>query len=258
MEQTELVGILNYTPDSFSDGGKYPTVETAVEHALLLQGQGAAIIDIGAESTRPGALPLTADQEWHRLEPLLEAYTTTCGVPFSLDTYHPKTVHRAAFHFGRFIVNDVTGMNNPNMIEAVVTHKLPCIISHLPGTHGQDIQAAHRDREHLIDDEAHVYDELLSKRAALMTAGISGEDITVDPGIGFGKTAELNRKLLSFARLVPNIDVMIGYSRKRFLGEDRMALAPNLAAGRIAIDAGARYLRVHDVAGHRQLLNKAA
>ncbi len=255
MKQSELVGILNATPDSFSDGGMYVGLDDAINHALEMQHQGASLIDIGAESTRPGATPLTADQEWARLEPLLEAYATSCTLPFSIDTYHPETVYRAAQHFGHFIVNDVTGMNNPHMIEAVASVGLPCIVSHLPAAHGQNIQAAHHDHDNLIDDESIVYEDLLTKRAVLMVAGIDGDAITLDPGIGFGKTRELNRKLLQFARLVPDIDVMVGYSRKRFLGEDRMELAPNLAAARLAIAAGTRYLRVHDVAGHATLLN---
>jgi dihydropteroate synthase len=135
------------------------------------------------------------------------------------------------------------------MAEAVVKRQARVIISHLPGA---DIQAAHQGK--LVDDMQQVKTDLLARAAELEAKGLKRDQIILDPGIGFGKTPELNRELLKFAEQVPDYKVMIGYSRKRFLGEDRMELAPNLAAGRIAIQAGAAYLRVHDVAGHRQLL----
>jgi dihydropteroate synthase len=148
---------------------------------------------------------------------------------------------------GNIIINDVTGMNNPAMIDTVSRAKARVIVSHLPGA---DIQAAHKSD--LIDSVDTVKNDLLAKAAELKERGVT--DIILDPGIGFGKTPELNRKLVEFAREVPDFPVMIGYSRKRFLGDKRMELEPNLEAGRAAIAAGAAYLRVHDVAGHRQLL----
>ncbi|HKX73544.1 MAG TPA: dihydropteroate synthase [Candidatus Saccharimonadales bacterium] len=244
----KLVGILNITPDSFSDGGKFVDPAAALAQAEQLFKDGASLVDVGAESTRPGATPLTADEEWARLEPVLGELVRRYPGKISLDTYHPETAERA-LALGDVIINDVTGMNNPAMVDVVARHRARCIVSHLPST---DVQAAHYQQ--LIDDIEIVKNDLLAKLALLGDRGLPPENIILDPGIGFGKTSGLNGALLSFARLVPGHDVMVGYSRKRFLGEDRMLLGPNLKAGRTAIASGAAYIRVHDVAGHNQLL----
>jgi dihydropteroate synthase len=244
----ELVGILNLTPDSFSDGGEYADPAKAIDRAEELMEQGAAFVDIGAESTRPGAVALDPEEEWRRLEPVLSDLVPRYPDRFSLDTYHPETVQQA-FMIGRVIVNDVTGMNNPDMVRVITGSGVRCIISHLRGT---DIQAAHWGP--LLDDVEPVAMDLLTKKKLLIKHGFEPNQVILDPGIGFGKTPELNRELLKFAKELPDHDVMIGYSRKRFLGENRMDLQVNLEAGRIAIENGAAYLRVHDVAGHRQLL----
>lgn len=245
---TQLVGILNITPDSFSDGGEFTTTEAALAQAAQLFADGAALVDVGAESTRPGATPLTAHEEWERLEPVLLPLLERYPERISLDSYHPETVQRA-FKHGRVIVNDVTGMQNPAMIRVVAAHGATCVISHLAAA---DPQSAHAGS--LVDDAQVIVDDLLARADVLRAEGLERDQIILDPGIGFGKTPELNRRLLEFARLVPEYAVMIGYSRKRFLGEDRMEVAPNLAAGRIAIAAGAAYLRVHDVAAHHELV----
>jgi dihydropteroate synthase len=168
----------------------------------------------------------------------------------SIDTYHPETARRA-LALRKFIINDVTGLSSPAMADTVIEHEARCVIGHLPGT---DIQAVHRAKP--IDSLQQVIDELLSRAATLEEKGLKRGKIILDPGIGFGKTEELNWQLLEFASYVPDYRVMIGYSCKRFLGEDRMSLETNLAAGQAAIASGAAYLRVHDVAGHRQLLEK--
>lgn len=251
MKSVQLVGILNITPDSFSDGGLYVDPDKALAHAEQLKRDGATYIDVGAESTRPNATRLTADEEWERLKIIWPALMAEFNGKLSLDTYHPETVRRAA-EFGNFIVNDVTAFHNPAMIDVAAELKLKCIVSHLPNAAGGDVQVAHTGE--LVSDVMQVRDELLQKRELLMSRGIAKQDIILDPGIGFGKTPETNWELLKFAKLVPDADVMIGYSRKRFLGDNRMDIEPNLAAGRIAIESGAKYLRVHDVAGHRQLI----
>lgn len=251
MSTVKLVGILNVTPDSFSDGGEFIDPNKALAHARQLVKEGASLIDVGAESTRPHATPLSTDQEWDRLKDILLVLVREFPGRISLDTYHPETVRRAA-KIGPVIVNDVTGFNNPDMIKTASEQGLRCIVSHLPKRFGQDIQLAHTDT--LVDSIEQVKNELLEKREEMIYQGIAAEDIILDPGIGFGKTAELNWKLLEFARQVPGIEVMIGYSRKRFLGEGRMHIEPNLLAGKIAIAAGTRYLRVHDVAAHVSLL----
>ena len=247
---SQLVGIINLTPDSFSDGGVYADAATALSRVAQLFRDGAAIVDIGAESTRPGADPLTTDEERARLEPILPTLMEQYEGQLSLDTYHPETADWA-LGLGSIIINDVTGMRNPRMIEVISRHGAQCIVSHLPT---DDVQSAHHGEP--ISDMQVVIDDLLATESLLRAEGLDAEDIILDPGIGFGKTPELNRELLEFARYVPDKSVMIGYSRKRFLGEDRMELAPNLAAGRIALAAGASYLRVHDVAGHQALYTK--
>lgn len=245
---TQLVGILNITPDSFSDGDLFLDPEAAVRHAERLFKEGAAIVDIGAESTRPGARPITPAEEWHRLQQVLEWFSNLYPNRLSLDTYHPETAARA-LALRDFIINDVTGLNNPAMVDVVAEHKATCVISHLRGT---DPQAAHRGE--LINDPQVIVDDLLAKAEFLQGRGLKRSKIILDPGIGFGKTMDLNWKLLEFAKYVSDYKVMIGHSRKRFLGDKRMELATNLKAAKVAIDAGAAYLRVHDVAGHRQLL----
>ncbi|HUC87996.1 MAG TPA: dihydropteroate synthase [Candidatus Binatia bacterium] len=247
---TELVGILNVTPDSFSDGGQFNKPLKAIARAKQLLADGASFIDVGAESTRPNASTLTPAEEWQRLEPVLTALIAFYPGKISLDSYHPETIYKA-FKIGPVIVNDVIGMNNPAIVELVAKLKPTVIISQLPGS---DIQAAHRLMP--VTSPEQVKTDLLAKAKLLESHGLTRAQIILDPGIGFGKTPEVNRLLLGFAELVPDYNVMIGYSRKRFLGEQRMELAPNLAAARLAIMAGARYLRVHDVAGHKAALSK--
>lgn len=245
---SELVGILNITPDSFSDGGLFKDPSAAIQQADRLFHEGASIVDVGAESTRPNALPLTPQQEWKRLEPVLKVLLVKYPDKISLDSYHPETIIRA-FQIGPVIVNDVTGLNNPAMVEVITKLKPPkVIISYLPD---MPIQEAHRLIP--VSDIEQVRDDLLNKAHLLESKGIKRAQIILDPGIGFGKTTSLNKQLLSFAEQVPDYSVMVGYSRKRFLGEHRMELEPNLEAGGIASKHGATYLRVHDVAGHKKL-----
>lgn len=244
----QLVGILNITPDSFSDGGQFTEPAIALEQADKLFTDGAALVDVGAESTRPNATALSADEEWQRLEPILEKLLSKYPGQISLDTYHPETAEKA-LESGKVIINDVTGLNNPAMFSVITSHKADCIISHLRGT---NIAEAHQGP--LIDDIQQVIKDLRSKADQLQAAGLNRGQIILDPGIGFGKTERLNEQLIEFAKYVQDYKVMIGYSRKRFLGDKRMELETNLLAGRRAIEAGAAYLRVHDVAGHRQLL----
>lgn len=248
LDMVKLVGILNITPDSFSDGGQFYDPAAALLQADKLFQDGAAIVDVGAESTRPNATVLELVEEWRRLEPVLRVLSSKYPGKISLDSYHPETVRRA-LSSAPFIVNDVSGLNNPDMRAAVIELQPPSIIiSHLPD---MDIQQAHKLAP--VNSVEEVRDDLLAKAELLQQNGLTRKQIILDPGIGFGKTMELNHQLLTFAELVPDYEVMIGYSRKRFLGEQRMELAPNLAAGKIAIAHGAVYLRVHDVAGHMSL-----
>lgn len=244
----QLVGILNVTPDSFSDGGLYMDPAAAIAQAEKLFADGAAFVDVGAESTKPGATPLTYDEEWSRLAPILGELLQRYPGRISLDSYHTETVRRA-MEVGDIVVNDITSLQDPDMFALVVTEKPRVIISHRPA---RNAQVAHK-QEPLNDAQA-VQQELLAIAERLITSGMPQEQIILDPGIGFGKTMELNWELLKFAELVPDFAVMIGHSRKRFLGEHRMETEPNLAAARIAIAHGAAYLRVHDVAAHASLV----
>lgn len=246
----QIVGILNVTPDSFSDGGEYLKPQDALLRAHQLFKDGASIVDVGAESTRPGATRLTSDEEWRRLEPILVDLLVAFPGKISIDTYHPETIGRA-FKIGPVIINDITGMADPNMAKTALRH-MPrkVIISHLP--YSGDIQKAHK--EAFVSDIEEVKGTLLENAKLLIDKGLRQDQIILDPGIGFGKTMELNSQLLAFAQYVPDFEVMIGYSRKRFLGDERMKLSPNLEAGKIAVATGATYIRIHDVAGHKPLL----
>ena len=249
---TQLVGILNVTPDSFSDGGDFAGADEALRQAEKLFADGAAIVDVGGESTNPRSTPITPDEEWERIKDVLEILLHKYPGKISLDSHHPETLQKAA-KLGPFIINDVTGFNNPGMVKAAAELQLPVILSHLPAKFGLDIAAAHASEEPLATVEE-VKAELLDREAELIKAGVKPENIILDPGIGFGKTMELNAKLVEFARGLPGKPVMIGYSRKRFLGENRMDIEPNLEAAKRAMAAGATYLRVHDVAEHQRLL----
>jgi dihydropteroate synthase len=244
---TQLVGVLNITPDSFSDGGQYDSFEAAAAQAEQLINDGAALIDVGAESTRPNATPLTPKEEWQRLGPVLAHLLELYPGQISVDTYHAETAEQA-LGLGEVIINDITGLSDPQMADVIVKHQATCIISHLPDP---DIQKAHAYK---VSSVKEVEEFLRAKAAELEAKGLPPDKIILDPGIGFGKTEELNRELLRFAEVMADYKVMIGYSRKRFLGEHRMEIEPNLAAGKVAVQTGAAYIRVHDVAAHRQLL----
>jgi dihydropteroate synthase len=245
----QLVGILNITPDSFSDGGDFFSLEDAVNQADKLFKDGASIVDVGAESTRPKAEVVSLDHEWNRLEPILKVLIPKYPGQISLDSYNILTIKKA-FEIGPVIINDVTGFTNSEMLELAAQLKAKVIISHFPA--GFTIQQAHIDMP--VKDVTQVKTELLEKAKSLEDMSLPTQNIILDPGIGFGKTPELNEQLLEFAEQVPEYKVMIGYSRKRFLGENRMEIEPNIEAGKIATTHGAAYLRVHDVAGHMELL----
>lgn len=244
-----LVGILNVTPDSFSDGGEFINPEVAIKQAYTLFNDGARIVDVGAESTRPHAEVLTDEQEWSRLKPVLEVLLLKYPGQISLDSYHPATIKKA-WAIGPIIINDITGFNDPAIRRLAVQHNATVIISHFPPH--VTIEQAHESMP--VTSVQQVKNELLAKAKILEDEGLNRHHIILDPGIGFGKTPEVNKQLLTFAELVPQYQVMIGYSRKRFLGDKRMELGPNLEAGRIAVASGATYLRVHDIASHMQIV----
>ena len=252
----ELMGILNVTPDSFSDGGEYMDPAEAVARAEQLFADGAGIVDVGGESTRPGATPISADEEWRRVEAVLAGLIPNHPGKISFDTYHYENVLRAN-EMGRFILNDVTGLQVdqfPNDTLRSILGKLdiPVIVSHV--SPGFTITQAHAERpcKSLKD----LVFDMHTICSSLLTWGISKDRIYLDPGLGFGKTQEVNEQAVELGYYIPEYPVVIGASKKRFLGPDRFNLAVNLAVARRALENEAAILRVHDVAGHKPLIDE--
>lgn len=253
----EIVGILNITPDSFSDGGRYNDTNRALYKAEQMFSEGADMVDIGAESTRPGADEVVMEEEWRRLEPVLDRLRQYFPArSFSIDTRHAEIVRRAAACWSpELTINDVSGLTDKRMVEVVAVNGLRVIVNHLPVRAAGSIAAAHSGPK--MSSPWEVRDQLVTTYLKAVAQGVKPENIILDPGIGFGKTRELNRELVGFAALMPSFSIMTGYSRKRFLGLHRMEAAANTAAGYRAVLAGTDFLRVHDVAAHRDMLERA-
>ena len=250
-----VMGVLNVTPDSFSDGGQFLQPAAAIEHARRLGVEGADIIDIGAESTRPygGARPVSLEEERERLEPILPA-VATIGIPVSIDTIK-ATVAAWALESGAAIVNDVWGLQrDPDMAHVVAEHGAPVIIMH------------NRDKaDPAIDIVADITEYFSRSLEIAWQAGIDREQIVLDPGIGFGKTPQ--QSLVCIARLHEwrgfNLPLLVGASRKRFINsiapsEPMERLGGSLAAHLVAVENGAAIIRAHDVAPTVQALAVAA
>ncbi|CAB4346444.1 unannotated protein [freshwater metagenome] len=247
----KVMGVCNATPDSFSDGGLLPTAEAAVAHSLGLIEQGAMIIDVGGESTRPGAEPVAEAEEMSRVIPVVEGIAAAAPqVQISVDTTK-VAVARAALEAGASYVNDVSGFTRePQMAQLVADAGCDCCLMHMIGS-PQTMQD-----EPQYDDVVAEVCEFLSERAELaLGAGIARERIALDPGIGFGKTLEHNLDLLANLDQLAALGyrVVIGLSRKRFLGELTGAERPDqrvaatVAANVLAFERGASVFRVHDV-----------
>ena len=244
-----IMGIVNVTPDSFSDGGLHARADAAVAHARALLAAGADILDIGGESTRPGAEPVPLSEELDRVLPVIEALAGE-GVPLSIDTYKPE-VMRAAVAAGASMINDVFGLRQPGALKAAAETDAAVCIMHMQGT-PQTMQADPVYADVVTDVAA-----FLSERvAACEAAGIARDRIVVDPGFGFGKTTAHNIDLLrGLARIVhcTGAPLLAGLSRKSVLGRittrekatDRVAAS--VASCLVAVQNGARILRVHDV-----------
>jgi dihydropteroate synthase len=255
------MGIVNVTPDSFSDGGRYLDVAAAVTHGLELEREGAAILDIGGESTRPGAEPVGAAEELRRVVPVLEGlHTAGSRAELSIDTAK-AVVAREAIAAGATLVNDVTALRgDPDMAAAIAQHGVECCLMHMQGTPRTMQADPHYDD---VVDEVKAF--LHERVEHAIAAGIAESRILLDPGIGFGKTTAHNLELL--ARLDELLalgrPLLIGTSRKSFLGaitgrevDDR--LAATIASNVLAYARGARLFRVHDVAPLRDALAIAA
>lgn len=244
-----VMGILNVTPDSFSDGGRYQSLEFAVSRAEQMVASGVDLIDIGGESTRPGSPSVSVEDELARVMPALYALQEA-GKALSVDTCKPE-VMREAIIAGADMINDINGFRAPGAIEAVVDSDCGLCVMHMQGT-PQDMQA----QPVYTDVVREVIDFLRERVAALVDAGVDRERICVDPGLGFGKTVEHNYALLRNTQRIADelgLPVLIGLSRKSMIGavtgkpvEERMA--GSLAGALAALAHGAKIVRVHDVA----------
>jgi dihydropteroate synthase len=257
IEDFELMGIVNVTPDSFSDGGCFFDADRAIAHGLELAEQGASILDIGGESTRPGAEPVAADEELRRVIPVIEALRAAGGgVRISIDT-SKAVVARAAIDAGAEIVNDVTALRgDPEMAPLVAAHRGPVCLMHMLGE-PRTMQTNPRYDEVV----AEVIEFLQARRAAAIDAGINDSRIWLDPGIGFGKTIDHNLQLLDRVGEIVALGrpVVVGTSRKTFLGtitgrDFPGRVAATVATNVLAYERGARIFRVHDVAPTRDAL----
>lgn len=238
-EKTYIMGILNVTPDSFSDGGRFFSPDAAVRHALEMQQAGADLIDIGAQSTRPGYTPISPQEEWDRLEPVLRALDGVLSVPVSVDTFFPQVAEKA-LALGVDAINDVTGFANPDMWRVAAESACGCIVMHC------------REAQEILPDIRAFFAEVLERAKQY---GIPANRICFDPGIGFGKTYEQNLEILANTDQIKNPACMflMAASRKRVIGQPcgnppfEQRMPGTIAAHTIAQVLGADMLRVHDV-----------
>jgi dihydropteroate synthase len=248
--KTHIMGILNITPDSFSDGGLHFRKDDAVDRAIQMVDDGADIIDIGGESTRPGAEPVTIKEELDRTVPVIEALSGRIPVPISIDTYKSEVAQRA-LKAGASMVNDISGLRfDPAMPGIVSDFRVPVVIMHIKGT-PRNMQADPA-YEALIPE---IMDYLRESMQIASQEGISEDMIILDPGIGFGKTFDHNLQIVNNLHEFTNLEkpILIGPSRKAFLGQILHDLPPDqrlegtAAAVAISIIKGAHMIRVHDV-----------
>jgi len=248
--RTHIMGILNVTPDSFSDGGQYAEQGAALEHAREMVSQGADILDIGGESTRPGADPLTEEEELRRIIPIIERLSSEQRGPISVDTYK-SSVAEKALQAGASIVNDISGLRfSPDMARVVADNGAAVVLMHIKGTpRDMQVNPVYGD---LIGE---IMDYLDESAGIALKAGVGRDRIMIDPGIGFGKTLEHNLTILErldeFRAL--GFPIVLGTSRKRFIGtvldiaEPKDRIEGSAATVALGIQRGARIVRVHDV-----------
>ena len=256
--ETKLMGVLNITPDSFSDGGRFIDPARAEIEALRMQDEGAHFLDLGAESSRPGAAVVPWREELKRLRPVLKRLLPKLKIPVSVDTCKPE-VAEAALEEGVALVNDITGLRSKRMAKLISKNKASVVLMHMQGS-----PRTMQKNPHYRDVVKEVKAALKLSAGIAREAGIPAGRILLDPGFGFGKTVEHNFSMLShldeFASL--GYPVLVGLSRKSFLGNmlglpagDRLHVS--IAAASAAIFRGAHVLRVHDVLAHRQAASVA-
>lgn len=249
LTQPQVMGILNVTPDSFSDGGHFFSVDAAVQHALTMVEEGAAIIDVGGESTRPGAAAVGVQEELDRVLPVIEALRGKISVPISIDTRKPE-VMRAALAAGAGLINDVTALRAPEALQIAAQAHVPVCLMHMLGEpHSMQASPVYQD----VVGEVKAF--LAQRIAACMAAGIARDQLIIDPGFGFGKTLQHNltllRRLDEFKAL--GVPLLIGVSRKSMIGALLGGAAPlqrvyaGTALAMVALCKGASLIRTHDV-----------
>lgn len=247
LSRPQVMGIVNVTPDSFSDGGRHDDTRAAIAHCERLVAEGADILDIGGESTRPGAPRVEADSEWARIADVLAA-AVTLGVPVSVDTYKPEVMHRA-LDAGADIINDVQALQRPGALAAVAGSGAGVCLMHMRGEPASMMSLTAYD-----DVVVEVATFLAERARAAREAGIPANCVALDPGYGFAKNAEQNLRLLAGQQRLTELGypLLVGWSRKRTLGDVTgrpvdQRLPASLAAALRAVAAGANVLRVHDV-----------
>jgi dihydropteroate synthase len=248
LTRPQVMGIVNVTPDSFSDGGHHLLPRAALAHALQLIAEGADILDIGGESTRPGAAPISAQEELDRIMPVIEGLRDA-PVPLSVDTCKPA-VMRAALAAGVAMVNDINALQQPEALAAVAASDAAVCLMHKQGT-----PETMQHEPHYADVVMEVKEFLRARIAAVEAAGIAGTRILADPGFGFGKTLAHNLALLRdlAALRALGVPLLVGLSRKSMLGaitgqDTQHRVHASVAAALMAVERGARVVRVHDVA----------
>ncbi len=248
LSRPHVMGIVNVTPDSFSDGGKYVSTHLAVEHALTLIAEGADILDIGGESTRPGATPVSLEEELSRVIPVIQALSAIATIPLSVDTYKPE-VMSAAIDAGADIVNDIRALQEEGALDIVANSNVGVCLMHMQGT-PQTMQL----KPSYHDVVAEVKQFLTDRLNVALARGIDKKRILLDPGFGFGKTKADNIALIKHLDILAEIGlpILVGLSRKSVLakiaGDDELQrLHAGLAASVISVMKGAKIIRVHDV-----------
>lgn len=249
LDRTRVMGILNVTPNSFSDGGRYFDLEAALRRGKEMADQGADLLDVGGESTRPGSDPVSAEEEWRRIGAVIRGLTGKVDIPVSVDTMKPEVAGRA-IEAGASIVNDVSGLRDPVMVRLVASSGVGVVAMHMMGN-----PKTMQEHPTYADVVGEVRTYLSDRIRALQAAGVPSEGIAIDPGVGFGKTAEHNLGLLRHLDRLVDLGhpVVVGVSRKSFIervggGGPGDRLPGSLAAGVLAVARGAHVLRVHDVA----------
>jgi dihydropteroate synthase len=254
-----VMGVLNVTPDSFSDGGHHLGIDGAMRRAEQMLTQGAAIIDVGGESTRPGAEPITVQQELDRVMPVVERLIRDMDALVSVDTSTPQLMREAAL-MGAGMINDVRGLRRDGALQAAAAAGVPVCLMHMPGEPGNMQDAPHYDGP--VEEEVATF--LEHRMAECEAAGLRRERLILDPGFGFGKTVEHNLRLLDRLALLERLGrpLLVGMSRKSMIGktlgrpvEER--LHGGLALAVMAVERGARLIRVHDVEAHVDAINMA-